>query len=177
MASASVAPVESAMPLFISCLSDDPQRTRAMLDRLRTAGWPPEAIAVVHPDEPLPVEPSVPGAGAEAAAVAGGSGAAVAGAFGWLVGYGVLAVPAAVLGGALAGAAGAALGTGADEEAALRRSVLSGRMADLRGATAAVVVRVEDARGHDTVTEILRSEGGRDLQVAGRGRIERASGA
>lgn len=159
------------MPLLISCLSDDPARIRAMIDRLHAAGWPTRSITLLHPDSALAEAPAAE-TGAEAAAVAGGSGAALAGAFGWLVGYGVLAVPAAVVGGALAGIAGATLGAGVGDEAALRRSVWNARIDQLRGTTAALVVQADDARSYDRVVEIFRCEGGRDVQVAGKGRLE-----
>src|SRR5687768_13681981 len=100
------------MSLILSCLVDDPARVRRILDQLDDVGWPPDQITVLHPGDPLMVapEPDQPEIAPQAAVVGGSSGAVAAGAFGWLIGYGVLALPAAVIGAAIGGAAGAAIG-------------------------------------------------------------------
>src|ERR1043165_6018643 len=114
------------MALILSCVARDEQQARRILDRLRDDGWAADHILVRHADEPPPVPDAAGDLPREAAVVGGSSGAVAAGAFGWVLGYGVLAIPAAVPGPAIGGAAGAALGgTSDDDEAALRRSVLS----------------------------------------------------
>jgi hypothetical protein len=163
------------MALILSCLTEDPVRTRHILDRLRQAGWAPTDITVLHPDGPSPAVPPVkpPDETApETAVVAGGSAAVVAGAFGWVVGYGVLALPAALLGAAVGGAIGATVGASVDEEASLLRSVLAHYGPRISGSRSAILVRAQDSHGYDVVMRIFRSENGQDIQVVGKGRLE-----
>jgi len=166
------------MALILSCLANDPSHARRILDRLREAGWPPEHITVLHPGEMLtaPSVPEQPEVTSQAAVMGGGSAAVAAGAFGWLIGYGVLALPAALVGAALGSAAGAAMGAGAeDTDTALRTAVFAHYGPRVSGSRSAILVRAEDAHGYDLIMRIYRSQRAQDINVVGKGRLESAT--
>lgn len=163
------------MALILSCLSDDPAHTRGIIDRLRAAGWKASDIAVLHPDEPAPPAATTEDTSAEGAAVGASSAAAAAGAFGWLVGYGVLALPAALLGATIGGVAGATVGAGAEDVVALRKSVLAHYRPYITGARSALLVTAEDARGYDLIMRVFREHHAQDINVVGKGRMERSA--
>lgn len=160
------------MALILSCLSEDPANTRAIIDRLRAAGWPPSDIAVLHPGEPGPPPATTEDTSSEGTAVGAGSMAAVGGAFGWMVGYGVLALPAALLGATIGGIAGATVGADADDAVALRKSVIAHYRPHITGSRSALLVTADDARGYDLVMRIFREHHAQDIHVVGKGRIE-----
>ena len=160
------------MALIISCLCNDPTSTRAILDRLRAAGWNLDDIAVLHPDEPRLPAATTQEASAEAATVGAGSGAVAAGTFGWLVGYGVLALPAAMIGATLGSVVGATVGAGSEDLRALRQSVVAYYRPFLTGSRSAILVTAEDARGYDLVMSIFGDHEVEDIQVVGKGRME-----
>ena len=162
------------MALIISCLAHDEAHARRILDRLRELAWPPASITVLHAGEPVTAVTDEPAAlGAQAAVAGGAPAAAAAGAFGWLVGFGVLAIPSALLGAAVGGAAGAAIGGSSDaDEVALRRSVLGRYEPHVRDGSCAVLVRADDAKGYDQVVGIFSAERADMVQVVGKGRLE-----
>lgn len=163
------------MALILSCLCDDPASARAIVDRLRAAGWSAADIAVLHPGETLPPVVTTEETGAEGAAVGAGPAAVAAGAFGWLVGYGVLALPAALVGATIGGVAGATVGAGAEEVVALRKSVLAHYRPHITGSRSALLVTADDARGYDLVMRTFRAHHAKDINVVGRGRLERGA--
>lgn len=170
------------MALILSCLVDDSAQARTIVDRLRRDGWAPHDIAVLHPGDQLaPQAPEPPPVAPQAAVLGGGSAAVAAGAFGWLIGYGVLAVPAALLGAAVGSAAGAAVGSAGDDVADLRKTLIRYYLPRIEedgsgnGTKAAILVRAEDAHGYDVVMRAFRAAGGKDIQVVGKGRMESAA--
>lgn len=168
------------MALILSCLVEDSAQLRTIIERLRSDGWAPGDIAVLHPGERLvPHEASEQATTTPQAAVVGGGSAAVAaGAFGWLIGYGVLALPAALLGAAVGTAAGAAVGSASDEDATQRNALVQYYLPRIgegpvgTSTRAAVLVRAQDAHGYDVVMRAFRSARGKDIQVVGKGRLE-----
>lgn len=168
------------MALILSCLVEDSAQARTIIERLRSDGWSPDDIAVLHPGDRLaPQRTSDEAQSAPPAAVVGGGSAAVAGgAFGWLVGYGVLALPAALIGAAIGTAAGAAVGSAGDEDATLRDTLVRyylPHIADGHEGTStsvALLVRAQDAHGYDVVMRAFRAARGKDIQVVGKGRME-----
>lgn len=171
------------MTLILSCLVDDSDQARTIVERLRSDGFMPHDIAVLHPGDRLvpqaaPVEEQT---APQAAIVGGGSAAVAAGAFGWLIGFGVLALPAALLGAAVGTVAGAAVGSASDEDAGQRDALIRyylpfiGEDHSGNNTRAAVLVRAQDAHGYDVVMRAFRTARGKDIQVVGKGRMESAA--
>ena len=167
------------MALILSCLVDDSVQARSIVERLSHDGWTGPDISVLHSGESLlPQRTSETAEVAPQAAVVGGGSAAVAaGAFGWLLGYGVVALPAAILGAAVGSAAGAAIAAGAHDEASLRETLITYYLPRINDGAAhstraALLVRAQDAHGYDVVMRAFRAGGGKDIQVVGKGRME-----
>ena len=154
------------MTLILSCITKGEDHIRGTLDRLALAGIPNQAIIVFHPGaatgqpepQPLPHRETVVPATTTMGAAASGS--AAGGMFGWLLGYGVLALPGAVLGGTIGAVAGAAIGAGrhamvAELPAEVQHHYAS-RVVDDH---VAILVKVEDFKRYETVLTIFLDTG------------------
>lgn len=163
--------LEHSMALILSCLTKGDLQTRTILEQLSAAGIVKNAIIVLHAGDDLrsaeegqsvqprlpPVSPEHQQSSASQTAVgAAASGSAAGGMFGWLLGFGVLALPGAILGGAIGAVAGAAIGAtrqtlhpDVPESVALH---YGNRIID---DYAAILVKVEDATHHDLVMRIM----------------------
>jgi hypothetical protein len=168
---ASIHSQESAMILILSSITKGEDQLRRTLDRLTHSGIAASGIVVLHPGEALGAHAGTAAPGAGTAAVPAGehapsagdqlatagaaaSGGAAVGMFGWLVGYGILAIPGALLIGAIGAVAGAAI-------AGSRRGVAEhipdevqhhyvNRIVDDH---AAVLVKVEDIKTYELVLQ------------------------
>jgi hypothetical protein len=164
------------MPLVVSCLVQGESQARRMLDRLAAAGVSAQDITVLHAgarNDQADGSRLPPGKPTEAATLTAAppsaAGGAAAGMFGWLVGYGVLAIPAAAIGAALGAAAG---GLAAAE---LPESIVTRYGTDLIDDQAVIIVKADDAKGYDRVMRVYREEGGAGILVSGKGRVESAA--
>jgi hypothetical protein len=156
------------MTLLISGIVIGEARVRRLLDRLGAVGFHGHDIIVVHPGEaaPAPREEARPLDGDGMAAVGGGVSAAAAGMFGWLVGYGVLAIPAAAMAAAIGGGIGKAAGDG------LPTTLLERYAEQISGDQVLVAVRTQEARGYDIIQRIYRDERVADILTSGKGRLQ-----
>jgi hypothetical protein len=166
------------MTLFVSCLAKDHTQIRRLLDAILHAGWKSEDITVTYPGEAL-IEKTADhmADGPQSAVVGAGTAGVAAGALGWLIGYGVLAIPVAMIGAAIGSAAGAAVGDLAQEETAHRNAILAHYAPYIHGTHAGIVIKASDSQELSGLLQILQNEEAADIQIRGKGRFEKVNSA
>ena len=119
---------------------------------------------MVYPEDGQPSQTE-----SEPAGVASQAAAVAARAFGWLVGYPVLALPAALVGTALGTAAAATIDAAEDENATLRDVLIQHYFPYLSerndSQLAVILVRAEESHGYNVVMRAFRAGDGQDILV------------
>ncbi|HVH20055.1 MAG TPA: DUF3341 domain-containing protein [Myxococcota bacterium] len=159
----------------VFCIVHDSNSAQTIVERLRSAGFPPDDISVLFPDRSGSRDfaheqhTKAP----EGAVTGGAAGGVLGGVAGWLVGIGTLAIPGlgpfiaagpilAALSGAAAGAAvggltGALVGMGVPEYEAKRYE------GKLKEGNILISVHTEDGNERERVKEIFENAGADDI--------------
>jgi hypothetical protein len=167
------------MPKAVFCVATSPLQLESIVEQLKSAGLPNDAVSVLYPDETgsrdFAHEPRTKAP--EGAAAGAGTGGAFGGILGWLAGLGLLMVPGAgpfvaagpvfatlggaTVGGTVGGLAGALIGLGIPEFEAKR---YAGKLFD---GNFLISVHTEDARQRSLVKEVFKRARVRHIACAG----------
>ena len=167
------------MPKAVFCIATSQLQLESIVEQLKSAGLPNDAVSVLHPDKTgtrdFAHEQGTKAA--EGATAGAGTGGVLGGALGWLVGVGSLAIPGAgaftaagpvfaALGGAavrgaVGGLSGALIGVGIPEFEAKR---YAGKLID---GNFLISVHTEDSSQRSKVKDIFKCARARHITWAG----------
>lgn len=152
--------------LILSCITTGEDQTTRVLNDLARAGIAKQAIVVLHPGDalpgqalPQPTTPSDPPSVIGTAASVGAAG----GMFGWLLGFGVLALPGALLIGTVGALTGVAVGITQKTLHHLSDEVQHHYAHRIVDNHLAILVKVDDFTQYQQVLEVFLAADGRHI--------------